>query len=384
MSKQLPFIVFGEPDIQASDIREVVDTLQSGWIGTGPKTQQFERAFAQHLGCDTAAAVNSATAGLHLACLALGLKQGDEVITTAMTFCATTNAILHAGAQPVIADIDPVTWNMDPGDVARRITPRTKAILPVHMAGRCCDMDAILELARQHGLFVIEDCAHAIESQYHGRPAGTMGDLGVFSFYVTKNVTTCEGGMVVAKSQQLIERIKTLALHGLSANAWERYSDQGFRHYLVEEAGFKYNMTDLQASLGIHQLARVGRNWNRRQIIWNRYRQAFTGIAQVPAEVKPADRHAYHLFQIVIDEKGPVTRDECLDRLHQRGIGTGVHYLSLAEHPLYQRTLNWHPEATPHATRIGRQTISLPLSAKLTDQDVSRVIDAVTAVLSGR
>ncbi|MCB1041444.1 MAG: DegT/DnrJ/EryC1/StrS aminotransferase family protein [Acidobacteria bacterium] len=375
------FIVFGEPDIHEDECQEVLDTLRSGWIGTGPKTHRFEHLFAQYLGVPEAAAVNSATAGLHLACLALDLKPGDEVITTAMTFCATVNAILHAGATPVLADIDPNTWNMDPNDVARKITSRTKAILPVHLAGRCCDMQAIGDLAEAHSLYVIEDCAHAIETQVNNLHAGTLGDLGVFSFYVTKNVTTCEGGMVTAKDPERLKKIKTMALHGLSAHAWQRYSDRGFKHYLVQELGFKYNMTDLQASIGMHQLKRVQRNWSRRKEIWERYQNEFTQLAQVPSPVAHNQKHAYHLFQLVLPESQETTRDQFLDHLHRSGIGSGVHYLCLAEHPYYQKALGWHPSQTPNATQVGRRTISLPLSAKLSDRQVNRIVDTVRKLL---
>ncbi len=235
--------------------------------------------------------------------IASGIGPGDEVITTPMTFCATANAIIHTGATPVLADVDPQTMNIDPAAIEAAVTPRTRAILPVHFAGRPCDMDAILAIAERHGLQVIEDCAHAIETEYHGRKAGTFGSFGCFSFYVTKNVTTGEGGMVVAKAEADIARIKTLALHGMTKDAWHRFSDKGFRHYRVAEAGFKYNMMDLQAAIGIHQLAASRRSWQRRQEIWERYQEAFSDLpVTCPADPEPNTRHGLHLYTLLIDE----------------------------------------------------------------------------------
>jgi dTDP-4-amino-4,6-dideoxygalactose transaminase len=373
------FLVFGAPKITQAEIDEVVATLKSGWIGTGPKTARFQAEFAKYRKAQHAAAVSSATAALHLCMVARDLKAGDEVIVPALTFCATANAVIHAGGTPVIADIDPLTWNLDPADVARKITPRTKALMPVHLAGRPCDMDALLALARKHGLYVIEDCAHAIETEWNGQPAGTFGEFGCFSFYVTKNVVTGEGGLVLSKQQADIDRIRVLALHGMSKDAWKRYSDEGFKHYQVVECGFKYNMTDVQAALGLHQLADVEANWKRRAEVWRAYDEAFRELPlTLPAPVAPRTRHAFHLYQVLVDEKRcGVARDAFLDRMTKQGIGVGVHYLSLAEHPYYQRTLGWKPDDCPNALRFGRQTVSLPLSPKLTDEDVADVIEAM-------
>ena len=268
------FLVFAQPLIEQPEMDEVLDSLRAAWLGTGPKVHQFEHDFAAYKGVGQAAALNSCTAGLHLACRALDLGHGDEVISTAMTFCSSINAIIHAGATPVLADIDPETQAIDPASIEARITPRTKALLVVHFAGRPCDMDAIMDIARRHDLRVIEDCAHAIETEYHGRKAGTIGDIGCFSFYSTKNIVTGEGGMVIARDESLIDRIRIMALHGMSADAWARFSDAGYKHYHVVELGFKYNMMDLQAALGIHQLPRVDRYWERRRAIWDRYMEA--------------------------------------------------------------------------------------------------------------
>lgn len=377
------FLVFGSPQVYQEEIDEVLASMEMGWLGTGPKVKRFEEDFAAYKSIPYSAALNSCTAGLHLSCAALDLKAGDEVITTSMTFCATVNAIIHSGATPVIADIDPYTFNITPEAIEKKITPNTRAILPVHFAGRACQMDEIMDLAKQYNLEVIEDCAHAIETEYKGRKAGTFGHFGVFSFYVTKNVVTGEGGMVISADEEKINRIKVLGLHGMSRHAWQRFSDAGFKHYFVEECGFKYNMMDIQAAIGIHQLKRVEKNWLRRQEIWQRYNQAFANLPlQLPAPIEPNTRHAYHLYTILIDEeKTAIQRDKFLDAMTEFKIGTGVHYLSIPEHPYYQRTFGWKPEDYPNAMKVGRQTMSLPISAKLTDRDVEDVIEAVYQIL---
>ena len=380
------FIVFGAPQIERDEIDEVVDCLESGWIGTGPRVARFEKEFAAYKGQPFAAGVSSCTAAMHLSVLAAGIGEGDEVITTPLTFCATVNAIVHAGATPVLADVDPLTMNIDPTQVEARITPRTKAILPVHFAGRAANMDALMEIAGRHGLKVIEDCAHAIETEYHGRKAGSFGDFGCFSFYATKNVTTGEGGMVLTRNEEDLARIKMLALHGMSKDAWKRFSDEGYKHYFVVETGFKYNMMDLQAALGIHQLRRVESNWRRREEIWQQYNEAFSGLPlTLPADPEPDTRHAYHLYTILIEEdRAEIMRDEFLDAMTARNIGVGVHYLSVPEHPVFQEKFGWRPEDYPNAMRIGRQTVSLPLSAKITDAEVERVIEGVEATLRAK
>ena len=383
MKQRSSFLIFGQPLIEQAEIDEVVDSLKNAWLGTGPKVARFENDFAAYKGTKAAVAVNSCTAALHLSILAAGLKPGDEVITTAMTFCATVNAIIHAGATPVLADIDPRTLCLDPADVERRITPRTRAISVVHFAGHPCDMDAFTVLAGKHNLKLIEDCAHAIETEYRGRKAGTFGDFGCFSFYTTKNVCTGEGGMIVAREETDVKRLKMLALHGMSHDAWRRFSDAGYKHYSVVECGFKYNMMDLQAAIGIHQLERVEKWWQRRRELNRRYREAFAALPIGLPDETPADcRHAYHLFPIFIDEaRAGISRDAFLDAMTERKIGVGVHYLSIAEHPFYQETFGWKPHDYPNARRIGQQTVSLPLSPRLTDEDVQDVIDAVRGIL---
>ncbi|MFT3789791.1 MAG: DegT/DnrJ/EryC1/StrS family aminotransferase [Rudaea sp.] len=380
-----PFLIFGSPLIEQAEIDEVVACMQSSWLGTGPRVARFERDFAayQHLATTQVAAVNSCTAALHVSMVAARLEPGSEVITTPLTFCATANAIIHAGLTPVLADVDPLTQNIDPDAIEAAITPRTRAILPVHFAGRPCAMDRIMAIAEKYGLIVIEDCAHAIETKFQGRRAGSFGDFGCFSFYATKNVVTGEGGMIVGRDEAMIARAKVLALHGMSKDAWHRFGDKGYKHYHVVEAGFKYNMMDLQAAIGIHQLARVEANWARREAIWNQYMDAFAELPIGLPEPPALDtRHAYHLFTIMLDEtRCGISRDAFLDAMNTRRIGTGVHYLSVAEHPYYQQRFGWRPEQWPNAMRIGRQTASLPLSPKLTDADVRRVIDAVRQIV---
>lgn len=378
------FLIFGAPVIEDAEIEEVIASLKSGWLGTGPKVARFEEDFKKYKEVPYAAAVSSCTAAMHLSLLAAGLKPGDEVLTTALTFCATVNSIIHTGATPVLADVDPVTMNLDPEQVQRKITSRTRAILPVHFAGRPCDMGALGDIADRHDLTIIEDCAHAIETEFHGKKAGTFGDFGCFSFYVTKNIVTGEGGMVLSRHEDDIARIKVLGLHGMSKDAWRRFSDEGYKHYQVVAAGFKYNMMDLQAAIGIHQLKRVERYWQRRHEIWQKYNQALSDLpVGLPADPEPGTRHAYHLYTILVDEhQAGISRDAFLGAITEQNIGVGVHYLSVPEHSYYQQTFGWRPDDYPEAMRIGRQTISLPLSPKLSDQDVADVIAAVKAVLA--
>jgi dTDP-4-amino-4,6-dideoxygalactose transaminase len=380
------FLTFGAPVIEDAEIQEVVASMKSGWLGTGPKVAAFEKDFGAYRGAAHAVALNSCTAALHLSILAAGVKPGDEVITTPLTFCATVNAIIHAGGTPVLVDVNPKTMNIDPRRVEQAITPRTRAILPVHFAGRPCEMDALCDITRRHGLKMIEDCAHAIETEYHGMPAGRFGDFGCFSFYVTKNIVTGEGGMVLARREEDAANIKVLGLHGMSKDAWKRFSDEGYKHYQVVHAGFKYNMMDLQAAIGIHQLKRVEPYWKRREQIWQQYNSAFADLpVETPAATEPDTRHAYHLYTLMINaDRDGIARDAFLTAMTKHNIGVGVHYLSIPEHPFYQATYGWRPESFPHAMRTGRETVSLPISAKLSDADVEDVIAAVRAVVPKR
>jgi dTDP-4-amino-4,6-dideoxygalactose transaminase len=377
------YLIFGSPLLLEEDIDEVVATLRSGWIGTGPRAAAFEQAFREYVGADHALAFNSCTAALHLAMIAIGLEPGDEVIVPSMTFAASANAVIHAGGRPVLADVNRQTMNLDPEDVARRITPRTRAIMPVHFAGRPCAMNEILSLAEAHGLRVIEDCAHAIETLYNGRHMGTFGDLGAFSFYVTKNVVTGEGGMLTTANKDWADRIKMLALHGLSADAWKRFSDAGFKQYEVLEPGFKYNMMDLQAALGLGQLLRVEANLVRRCQIWKRYDEAFADLPVfLPPPEEPGTRHARHLYTLLLDtDQLRADRDEIQQALHCQHIGTGIHYRAVHMHQYYRETFGYAPNDLPNARWISDRTLSLPLSPKLTDDDVEDVIFAMYRTL---
>ncbi len=373
------FLIFGSPQIHQTEIDDVVGVLESGWLGTGPKVTEFENRFAEYKRAEHAVAVNSCTAALHLGLLAGGIGPGDEVITTAMTFCATVNTIIHTGATPVLADIDPISLNIDPRAIEVAVTERTRAIMPVHFAGRPCDMDAICAIAERHGLIVIEDCAHAVETEYKNKPAGTIGDFGCFSFYVTKNVVTGEGGMVLTTDAERAARVRMLSLHGMSRDAWKRFGGEGFKHYEVVDAGYKYNMMDLQAVIGIQQLKRVEMNWLRRGEVWCQYDEYFRDLPlTLPAEVEPWARHARHLYTILVDETcAGISRNAFLEFLASRKIGAGVHYMSIPEHKFYQSRFGWRPEDYPNSMKAGRETVSLPLSAAVSDADVEDVVDAV-------
>jgi dTDP-4-amino-4,6-dideoxygalactose transaminase len=401
--KRDSFLVFGSPRIEEPEIQEVLATLRSGWLGTGPKVARFEEMFREYVGAHYALAVNSCTAALHLAMVATGIGPGDEVITTPMTFAATANSIIHALAHPVFVDVDRRTMNICPENIVRYIEdecvtdPKTglpvnrrsrrkvRAIQPVHFAGRPCDMDAIGAIARKHRLYVIEDAAHAIETKYKGRKVGSIGDITCFSFYVTKNIVTGEGGMLTTNDEHIADQVKVLGLHGMSKDAWKRYSDSGFKHYQILFPGFKYNMMDIQASLGIHQIKRVDDYLKRRNEIWRRYDEAFADLPlELPAPPEPNTVHARHLYTPLLKlEKLRCTRDEFQQQLFELKIGTGIHFISLHLHDYYQRTYGYRPEDFPNARYISERTLSLPLSAKLTEDDVEDVIQAVRETIKG-
>ena len=378
------YIVFGRPNLGEEEKIEILESLESGWLGTGPKVKKFESDFAAYKGIEHSIALNSATAGLHLSCIALNLNPGDEVITTSMTFCSTINSIIHAGAKPVLVDIDKQTWNIDVNKIEEKITSRTRAIMPVHFAGRCCEMDEILKIAESYKLRIIEDCAHAIETEYKGKKAGTFGDFGVFSFYSTKNLAVGEGGMVISKNKKAVSKIKNMALHGMSRDAWKRFSDQGYKHYDVEDAGFKYNMTDLSASIGIHQLKKIEKFYIRREKIWNLYMAEFEKLpVRLPSYIDPSSRHAYHLFNICIDESASgINRDKFLNLMNDNKIGVGVHYQSIPTHSYYMKNYKWNPDDFPIAKKFGQETVSLPLGSNLSDEDLDRIIETVKSILS--
>lgn len=378
------FLVFGKPVINEDEIQEVVGTLRSGWWGTGPKTELFEKKFGKYVGSKYALGVNSATAGLHLALKALNLRPGDEVITTPMTFVSTANVIIHSGLKPVFADVDIKTWNIDPKEIEKKITNKTRAILPVHLHGRPVDMDSILYLAKKYKLFVVEDAAHAIEAIYKGKKVGSIGDITVFSFYVTKNLATGEGGMITTNNEKWRDRMATLRLHGLSMDAWKRYSVRHFSLYEAIEPGFKYNLTDIASSLGLHQLAKIEDNLKRRQEIWSKYNEAFRNepLLTLPAPIEKNTRHAMHLYAIIVNiEKLKIKRNEFVDRLIKQNIGSGVHFSPVHLHPYYRNAYGYKVGDFPNAEFIGERIVSLPLGANLTDGDIKDVISAVKQVV---
>ena len=377
------FIPFSRPFIEEDDIREVTSVLQNGWLTTGPRARQLERDFMSYKNAAAALALNSCTAALHLALLVSNIKRGDEVITTPMTFCATINTIIHSGATPVLADIDPETMNIDPKEVLKKITPRTKAILPVHFAGRACEMNPLREICSQYQLVMIEDCAHAIESEYRAEKTGVMGDFGCFSFYATKNLTTGEGGVLLAKDQEALSRARKLSQHGMDQNAWKRHSGSRLSHYDIEEPGYKYNMSDVQAALGIRQLEKIEKYSKRRAEIWNHYNEAFRGLAiKTPKDVRKTDRHAHHLYTILIHEKQTgISRDVFLEKMKDFQIGLSIHYLSIPEHSYYQKQFGWRTSDFPHAKQIGERTVSLPLYPGLKDEHVDHIVDRTKKTL---
>lgn len=377
------FLIFGSPRIEEAEIKEVVDTLQSGWLSTGPKVAKFEEMFKRYIGSKYAMALHSCTAGLHLSMIVSGLGPGDEIITTPMTFAATANVIVHIGARPVFVDIDKHTMNMDPRLIEKKITKRTKAIIPVHFAGRPCDMDAIMSVAKKHRLLVISDAAHAVEAVYKGQKVGAMGDISIFSFYVTKNICTGEGGMVTTNKKEWAEKVQMYGLHGLTKGAWHRYSDKGFKHYQVVFPGYKYNMMDIQAALGIHQLKRVNQYHKIREKIWKKYDGAFQGLPFIlPAPAEKDTVHARHLYTPLLDiGRIGMTRDAFQQALYDENIGTGIHFVALHLHPYYANAFGLKRGDFPNAEFISDRTISLPLSAKLTEADTDDVILAVKKII---
>ena len=379
------YLPFGVPCLGEEEIAEVVDTLRSRWIGTGPKAQRFEAAFREYIGCQHATAVSSCTAALHLSLVVAGVGPGDEVITSPMTFASTANVIIHQGATPVFADIDLQTLNIDPARIEEQITARTRAIIPVHFGGLPCDMDAILNIARRHDLVVIEDAAHAVGTRYRGRMVGTLGDLTCFSFYANKNLTTAEGGMVTTSHADFAEAMEVYRLHGQSRDAWQRYK---VKHLVLAETvypGYKYNMTDLQASLGLHQLAKL----ERFQAIRERYAAIFDAAFRDRPEVSfqvrstgPGDRHALHLYVLLLDlDQLAADRDEVLAALRAENIGATWHYKAVHLHPYYRQQFGYHEGTFPHAEHVSARILSLPLTPSMSEQDVEDVIQAVNKVL---
>ncbi|MBS1791597.1 MAG: DegT/DnrJ/EryC1/StrS family aminotransferase [Acidobacteria bacterium] len=381
------FLPFALPDIGEDEIAEVVDSLRSGWLTTGPKTHRFEREFADFIGSDIQAlAVNSATAGLHLVLEAFGIGPGDEVITTPYTFTATAGVVRHLGADPVFVDIDPKTFNLDPAKIERAITERTKAIIPVHFAGLACDMQPIIEIARRHGLKILEDAAHALPSTYHNRLVGTLDtDATVFSFYATKTITTGEGGMIVTRDEAIADRCRAMRLHGISRDAFDRYtSSKPSWHYEVIAPGFKYNLTDIASSIGLQQLKKAWAFQERRQEMAERYDSELANLPiTLPPQPENGDLHSWHLYAIRLKDSAGISREEFIQQMAARGIGCSVHFIPLHLHPYWQKAYDLQPHDFPAAWRAYEQAVSLPLYTKMTDEDQTRVIEAAKDVLSG-
>jgi dTDP-4-amino-4,6-dideoxygalactose transaminase len=378
MRRREEFLVFGQPVIEEPEIAEVVASLRSGWVGTGPKVQRFERMLEEYLGVAHVRCVSSCTAALILGMHVLGVGPGDEVIVPAMTFVASANAVEHRGATPLLVDSDPVTGLLDLDAAEAAITERTKAIMPVHLAGRPVDLDRLNDLRDRHGIVVVEDAAHAIGAEWRGQRIGAHGNLAAFSFYVTKNVTTVEGGAVATDDPEIAAEVERLALHGLSLGAWQRFSDAGFRHYEVVEPGFKFNLTDVHAALGLHQLPRLDGWIDARAERWARYDELLTGLP-LTAPPPPAEhtRHARHLYQVQVEPEASLSRDQLLDALSERRIGAGVHYRGVHLHPYYRDRYRIDPAALPVATDVSQRTLSLPLSPALTEADQLDVAEAL-------
>ena len=377
------FLPFNLPSIGKEEEDEVLDTLRSGWLTTGLKTQNFEQIFRDYAGCRNAVALNSCTAALYLALEGLGIGEGDEVITTPVTFAATANVIVHRRAKPIFADINPETLNIDPEEIAKKITSKTKAIIPVHLAGQPCEMGRINDLAKEHGIHVIEDAAHALGAEYDEEKIGSGKNASCFSFYPNKNITTIEGGMLCTNDDSLAKKVRIMSLHGMSKGAWQRYAASGNLHWEVIYPGYKYNMTDVQASLGIHQLKKIDAFMEAR----NNYTKVYNNhLRDVPEISLPKTinsiRHARHLYVIILNiEMLRVSRDDFMAALKAENIGVGLHFKSLHLHPYYRDTFGFKPSDFPRAAKISERIISLPLYPKMTLNDVECVIGAVKKLI---
>ena len=377
------FLPFHKPWIDESEIEEVADTLRSGWLTMGPKTLRFEEDFARYVGARHAVAVNSCTAGLHLSLDVAGIQAGDEVITSVYTFTATAAVILHLKARPVLVDVLPDTLTMDPAQVEKKITDRTRAIVPVHLAGAPCEMDQILELASGHNLTVIEDAAHALPAHYKGRMVGSIGDFTVFSFYAVKNITTGEGGMVTTNHAKCVERLRTRRLHGISRDAWKRYSAEGSWYYEVDYPGYKYNMTDINAALGLHQLRKSEMFRALRGYYADLYHQGLSDLPELTLpQAHPSVQHAWHLYIIQLNlERLTIDRDTFFELLRKENIGASVHFIPLHIHPYYRNTFGYRPDDFPNALRAYQRAITLPLYPRMSEADVRDVISAVRRIV---
>lgn len=379
------FLPFSTPTLGDEEINEVVDSLRSGWITTGPKVKRFEDAFKAYVGAPFVVPLSSATAGLHLTLLALKIKEGDEIITTPMTFASTVSMIILAGGTPVLADIEPGTLNIDVAKVAEKITPATRAVIPVHFAGQSCDLDPLFALARQHNLTIIEDAAHAAGTEYKGQKIGSLDSISIFSFHPNKNITTGEGGMVCTPDETLAEEISLLKFHGMSREAWKRFAASGTPNYDIMLPGYKYNMMDIQAAIGLHQLPRLDGFIDRRKEIAEQYNAAFADLAELalPTYAPYQQRHAWHLYTPLIrTEMLTVERDQFMAELKALNIGSGLHYKAIHHHSWYRENLPMADTELPNASYASDRILSLPLFPTMSDNDANDVIQAVTDVIT--
>jgi len=378
------FLVFGAPLLGEAEIAEVVASMRTGWVGTGPKVSRFERMLEEYLGVAHVRCVSSGTAALTLGMEVLGIGPGDEVIVPAMTFIASANAVEHVGATPVLVESDPRTGLLDLDAVEGAITERTRALMPVHLAGRPVNLDDLRRICSGHDLMLVQDAAHAIGAEWRGERIGVHGNLTAYSFYVTKNITTVEGGALATNDPAIAEEVERLALHGLSLGAWQRFSEQEYRHYEVVKPGYKFNMTDVQAAIGLHQLPQLDAWIERRAELWARYNRLLSDLPlDLPADPEPDTRHARHLYQVQLQGGAPITRDELLVQLARARIGAGVHYRGIHLHPYYRETYGLRPDHFPVATKISERTLSLPLSPRVSDRDQDDVAAALRAALGG-
>ena len=377
------FIPFHAPEIGDAEIESVVETLRSGWLTSGTKVKRFEDDFAEYVGSKHAVAVNSGTAALHLALDAIGIRPDDEVIVPTMTFTATAEVVLYFQAKPVLVDCQEDTLNLDPKQIEAAITSKTKAIIPVHFGGQPCDMTPILEIAKTHKLYVVEDAAHALPASYEGKKIGTIGDITCFSFYATKTITTGEGGMATTENSEWAERMRMMSLHGISHDAWKRYTKEGSWYYEILNPGFKYNLTDIAAAIGIEQLKKCDEFRKAREKIAKIYDTSFADLEEIHTPVRRSDtEHAWHLYVIQLNlDHLQITRNQFIDALREEGIGTSVHFIPLHLHPYYRDNFGYQPSDFPNASSAFERIVSLPIYPKMTEADVESVIGAVRKVV---
>jgi len=371
------------PDITEEEIQSVVETLRSGWLTTGPKVKQLEEEFARYVGCRHAVAVNSGTAALHLALEAVGIDEGDEVLVPTMTFAATAEVVLYFKAKPVLVDCRQDTFNIDADKIEQAMSSRTKAIIPVDMAGQPCEFNRILEIARNHKLKVIEDAAHALPARYQSKMVGTIGDITCFSFYATKTITTGEGGMVTTENPEWADRMRIMSLHGISKDAWKRYTAEGSWYYEILYPGYKYNLTDIAAAIGIEQLKKCNRFWEDRRRIAAMYNEGFADLPEIRTPAcRPDVQHAWHLYVIQLElERLRISRNEFIEALKKENIGTSVHFIPLHLHPYYRNTFGHKPQDFPNASAVFERIVSLPIYPRMTEANVEDVIAAVKKIV---